>query len=103
MVVNVVYLTNVYITRYYHGVIGILKTEISNPNAKKRRFGENVNHINEMYICTVMSHGRHIYANTSDIAKSTMYAYPQLDHALPHCKCVLQCCSKFPCVNLPDQ
>ena len=32
-----------------------------------------------------------------------MCAYPQSDHALPHWKCVIQCCAKCPSVNLPDQ
>ena len=32
-----------------------------------------------------------------------MCAYPKSDHALPHCKCVIQCCAKCPSVNLPNQ
>ena len=32
-----------------------------------------------------------------------MCAYPQSDRLLPHCKCVLRCCAKFPSVNLPVQ
>ena len=32
-----------------------------------------------------------------------MCAYPQSDIALLHWKCVLKCCAKYPCVNLPDQ
>ena len=50
-----------------------------------------------------MPHGRHIYAKASYMAKATMCTYPQSDHALPHWKCVLRCCSKCPCVNLHDQ
>ena len=50
-----------------------------------------------------MPHGRHIYANAFDMVKATMCAYPQYDHELPHCKCVLQCCAKCPCINLPYQ
>ena len=37
------------------------------------------------------------------MAKATMYAYSQSDHALPHWKCVLQCCAKFPSINFLDQ
>ena len=37
------------------------------------------------------------------MAKDTLCAYPQPDHALPHCKCVLLCCADFPCINLTDQ
>ena len=50
-----------------------------------------------------MSHGRHIYAKASDMAKAKMCAYPQSDHALPRWKCAIQCCAKCPSVNLPDQ
>ena len=50
-----------------------------------------------------MPHGCHIYAKASDMAKATMCEYPQSDHALPHCKCVLQWCFKFPSIHLTDQ
>ena len=50
-----------------------------------------------------MPHGRHIYAKTSDMAKATMCTYPQSYHALPHWKCILQCCADCPCINIPDQ
>ena len=50
-----------------------------------------------------MPYRGHIYAKASNMAKATMCAYPQSDHALPHWKFVLWCCAKFPCINLPDQ
>ena len=50
-----------------------------------------------------MTHGRHIYANASDMENATMCPYPQYDHVLPHWKWVFRCCAKFPCINLPDQ
>ena len=50
-----------------------------------------------------MPHGRHIYAKAYDIAKATMCTYPQSDHALTHCKCVLRCCDECPCINITDQ
>ena len=50
-----------------------------------------------------MAHGRHIYAKAYDMAKATMCAYPHSDHALPHWKCVMRFCAKFPSVNLPYQ
>ena len=50
-----------------------------------------------------MTHGRHIYAKSSDMLKAKMCAYPQSDHSLTHWKCVLRCCAKFPCVNIPDR
>ena len=50
-----------------------------------------------------MPHGRHIYAKTYDMAKSTMYAYSHSYHALPHCKFLLWCCAQCPSINIPDQ
>ena len=50
-----------------------------------------------------MPHGRHIYAKGSDMAQSTMCAYPQYDHALPHYKFVLWCCAHCLCINIPGQ
>ena len=34
---------------------------------------------------------------------ATMCAYPHLDNALLHWKCVLRCCADCTCINLPDQ
>ena len=50
-----------------------------------------------------MTYGRRIYAKASDMKKATMCEYPQPYHALTHNKCVMRCCAKFLCVNLPDQ
>ena len=50
-----------------------------------------------------MPYGRHIYAKAYGMKKTTMCPYPQSDHAHPHWKCVLQCCDKYPCTNIPDQ
>ena len=50
-----------------------------------------------------MPHGRHIHAKAYNMAKATMCAYSQSDHALPHWKCVLRCCAKCPSINIPDQ
>ena len=57
-------------------------------NAQNRRSGGKENNIYETYKNTVMPHGRHTYAKAYDIAKETMCAYSQSDHALPHWKCV---------------
>ena len=45
----------------------------------------------------------HNYAKASDTEKATMCTYIHSDHALPHWKCVLRCCAKFPCINIHDQ
>ena len=50
-----------------------------------------------------MPHGRHIYYKVSDMEKATRCAYPQSNHALPHWKCVVQCCVNCTCINLPDK
>ena len=50
-----------------------------------------------------MPHGCHNYLKAYDMENATMCAYPQSDHALPNCKCVLWCCAEFPHINLPDQ
>ena len=50
-----------------------------------------------------MPHGCHIYSKTSDMENTTMCTYPQSNHALPHWKCVLPCCSVCPYINLPNQ
>ena len=50
-----------------------------------------------------MPHGNHIYAKAYDMANTTMCTYPNYDNELPHRKCVLLCCAKFPCINIPDR
>ena len=50
-----------------------------------------------------MPYGSHIYAKASDMTNSTMCTYPQSDHALLHCKCVLRCCADCPCINITYQ
>ena len=50
-----------------------------------------------------MPHGCHIYSKASNMTKSKMCAYPQSDHAWPHCKFVLRCCANCPSVNIPEQ
>ena len=72
-------------------------------NAQSRRSDEKAHHIYETYKNTVMTHGRHIYAKASDMAKAKMWTYPQSDHVLPHWKCVLRCCADCPYINIPDQ
>ena len=72
-------------------------------NAQSRSSGEKAHHIYTTYKNTVMPHGRHIYANASDISKAIICSYPHPDHALPHWKFVLRCCAECPHINIPDQ
>ena len=98
-----------YICQKYTFIITIMlllvfkKLKDQSKNSQNRRSGEKSNCIYETYKNTVMPHGRHIYAKASDMAKAKICEYPQSDHTLPHWKCVMQCCSKCPSVNLPDQ
>ena len=69
----------------------------------KKRSSEKANCIYEIYINTVIPHGRHIYAKSYDMEKVRICTYPKSDHSLPQWKYVLWCCDKCPCVNLPDQ
>ena len=78
-----------------------LKDQIQ--NAQSSSSGEKAHHIYTTYKNTVMPHGSHIYAKSSDISNATICTYPQSEHALPHWKCVLRCCAEFPCINIPDQ
>ena len=50
-----------------------------------------------------MPHGRHIYAKAYKLTKATICEYSHSYHELPHWKCVLRCCAKFPRINLTDQ
>ena len=104
MVANVVYLPRVYINHYYYGVIGIKKnSRIKSKTLKTEGLGKKKICIYETYKNMFMTHGHHIYTKAPDMEKATMCAYTQSYHALPHCKCVMQCCAKFPSINIPDQ
>ena len=70
---------------------------------KNIRSSENSNRLFETYKNSVMPHGRHIYAISAYMAMATMCAYTPSQHAWPHWKCVLRCCSNCPCIDLPDQ
>ena len=50
-----------------------------------------------------MPNGRHIYAKAYGMAKATMCAYSQSDHALPHWKYVLRCFAQCPIINITEQ
>ena len=47
-----------------------IKDQIQNSQSKS--YGEKSHHIYETYKNTVMPHGRHIYAKSSDMEKATM-------------------------------
>ena len=79
------------------------KLKDKSQSSKIRRSGEKLHNIYETYKNTVMPHGNHIYAKSSDMEKDKMFTYTQSDDALPHWKYVLRCCADCPCINLPDQ
>ena len=47
----------------------------------------------------MIPHGHYIY-QTSYYTVATMCAYPQSQHILPHWKCVLSFCAKFPHIDI---
>ena len=66
------------------------KLKDKSQNAQSRMSGEKLHHIYTTYKNTVMPQGCHIYAKASNIGNATMCKYPQSDHALQHCECVLR-------------
>ena len=50
----------------------------------------------------IMTHGDHMFQTASDMGMEKMCAYPLSNYVLPHCKCVLHCCVKFPWIDLPS-
>ena len=42
-----------------------------------------------------------IHCTSEDIAMEIMCTCPSQHHGLPHCKCVLHCCKKFPSLSIP--
>ena len=53
-----------------------LKLKDKSQNDQIRRSSEKTDHISETYKNTMMPHGRHIYAKSSDTAKSSICTYP---------------------------
>ena len=79
------------------------KLKYLSQNSQNRRYDEMDNHLFETYKNSVIPHGLHIYETSSDMAMAIVCAYPPSQHAFPHWKCVLHCCSHFPYIDLPDQ
>ena len=69
---------------------------------KSRRSGEIANRIFETYKNSIMPQGKHMLKTASDMDMTTMCAYPPSRNALPHLKCVLHCCEKFPRIDIPS-
>ena len=72
------------------------------PNAQNRRSGGKANHIYETFKNTMIPHGYNICAKSYDMSKAKTCEYSQLDHALPHWKCVFQYCAQFQSIIIPD-
>ena len=69
-------------------------------NAQNRSSSEMTSFILETYNCYVIPHGRYIYQTASGMSMDTMCTYPSSQHALPHWKYVLCCCSNC---DIPSQ
>ena len=48
------------------------------------------------HIKSAVPHKKHIFQTASGIAMAAMWEYPSSIYALPHLKCVLRCCAKYP-------
>ena len=59
------------------------------------------NHLFETYKSSVMPNGKNMIYTEYEMAMETMCEYPSSNYALPHWKCVLRCCTKCPCIDLP--
>ena len=104
VVVNIVFLLkSIHSSLLYWRDRYLKKMKYENQKFQSKMFGEKSHHIYETYKNSVMPYGCHIYAKSSDMSKAKMYTYPNSDHALPHWKCVLRCCTDYPCINIPDQ
>ena len=69
MVVNLVYMTKVYIPCYYNDILSILKKlKDQSQNAENIRSSEKTNSIYKTYINIVVPHGCHIYVKATDMA-----------------------------------
>ena len=51
----------------------------------------------------VISHRRHIYQTSPYMDTATMCVCPSSLYELIHCKCVLHCCAKYPCIDISNQ
>ena len=64
--------------------------------------GEISNQLFETYKNSVIPHGNHMSKIASDMAVEIFYEYPSSKYALPHWKCVMNCCAKCPCIDIPS-
>ena len=55
-----------------------------------------VNLLFETYKNSVIPHGKHMFQTASDMAMTKICAYTSSSYSLPHWKCVLYCCAKYP-------
>ena len=69
-------------------------------NAQNRRSGEIPSRIFETYNNALWHHCCQIYNNAADISMEKMCPCTSKHHGLPHCKCVLSWCDKFPIIVL---
>ena len=69
--------------------------------AQNRRSGEISSRLFQTYKNYIRPHGCHIYNFAADMAMAKMCPCPSQNHGLPHWKCVLRCCEKFPVISIP--
>ena len=77
-----------------------LRFKYQSCNAQNRSSGEMANSLFDICTNTVMPHENHMFQTASDMAMAKMCAYTSSKYALPHWKCVLIFCAKFPYIDL---
>ena len=99
---SVACLTKSFIHHYYHSMIIFEKLKYQSCNTQNIRSVRISNHLFETYKNYFMTHGKHMFQTASDTAMAKMRAYPSSNYPLPHWKCVLRFCEKFPPIELPS-
>ena len=72
-------------------------------NTQNRRSGEIASRVFEIYKNYEIPHGCHTQNTTVDLATEKICSCTSIHHALPHWKCVLQCCDKYPSIVISIQ
>ena len=98
---SVAYLPKGYIYHYYNDMSVFEELNEQSCNAQNRSSGEMGNRLFEAHKITDMPHKNNMFQTDSDTTMVTMCEYPSSNYALPHWKCVLRCCTKCPCIDLP--
>ena len=91
-----------YIHHYYYGVSIKKKLKCQSCNTQNRSYGEMANSLFDIYINTVIPHGKNMLQTASYTTMETMCSYPPSKYAIPHWKYFLRWCAQFTLIYLPS-